>query len=202
MLGIEGQLVSALRNLIANAITYSGSGSRVAVATRVADGLVEISVSDQGIGIAPEDQARIFERFYRVDQARSRDTGGTGLGLSIVKHIVQLHGGRVWAESEPGKGAAFFLRLPRRTAAGDERQARQRHPGSSQQDVRHGGGIRRAGRSRGDAGCRRRAQGARPPGKAIAPDAVPPDAAAASSDELRASLLACLRRAKLIEVSK
>ena len=99
MRGNENQLVTAVRNLIDNAITYSPPGTRVAVHARVADGdddaAVEISVSDQGIGIAEADQARVFERFYRVDPARSRATGGTGLGLAIVKHVATNHGGDV-----------------------------------------------------------------------------------------------------------
>ena len=77
------------------------------------DGQIEISVSDDGPGIPAEALDRIFERFYRVDKARSRDQGGTGLGLSIVKHIVQAHGGKVWAAIEVGKGTAFFFTLPR-----------------------------------------------------------------------------------------
>jgi signal transduction histidine kinase len=73
---------------------------------------VEVSVRDDGPGIPPEALERVFERFYRVDKARSRDQGGTGLGLSIVKHIVQSHGGEVWAKSEVGKGTTFFFTLP------------------------------------------------------------------------------------------
>ncbi len=73
---------------------------------------IEIYVQDDGPGIPPESLDRVFERFYRVDKARSREQGGTGLGLSIVKHIVQSHGGKVWVKSEPGKGAMFFFTLP------------------------------------------------------------------------------------------
>lgn len=110
--GVESQLVTALRNLVVNAITYSAASTRVAVAARVADGFVEVDVKDQGIGIPPADLDRVFERFYRVDPARSRDTGGTGLGLAIVKHVCRNHGGdcRVW--SEVGVGSTFTLRLP------------------------------------------------------------------------------------------
>ncbi len=110
--GDEPQLVTALRNLIMNAIVYSPAGTRVAVATRSVDGLVEISVKDQGIGIPPDEQSRIFERFYRVDPARSRVTGGTGLGLAIVKHVCANHGGECTVWSVPGEGSTFTLRLP------------------------------------------------------------------------------------------
>jgi two-component system sensor histidine kinase SenX3 len=79
---------------------------------RIVDGLVEIAVVDQGIGIEPDEQDRVFERFYRVDPARSRDTGGTGLGLSIVKHVAADHGGDVTVWSRPGRGSTFTLRLP------------------------------------------------------------------------------------------
>lgn len=106
-------LVEAVSNLIANAIAYSPRGARVAVAAKVVDDVVEISVSDQGIGIAEADRERIFERFYRADEARSRRTGGTGLGLSIVKHATQRHGGEVRLWSRPGHGSTFTIRLPR-----------------------------------------------------------------------------------------
>lgn len=110
--GNSTQIVSALRNLLANAIHYSHPSTRVAVGTRLVDGFVEISVVDQGMGIAKADQERIFERFYRVDPARSRDTGGTGLGLAIVKHVCASHGGgcRVW--SNVGDGSTFTMYLP------------------------------------------------------------------------------------------
>ncbi len=110
--GSATQLVTAVANLIDNAVAYSPEGTRVAVAVRRDEAAVEVSVTDQGIGIAPADQARIFERFYRVDPARSRATGGTGLGLAIVKHIVTNHGGEVRVWSEPGAGSTFTLRLP------------------------------------------------------------------------------------------
>jgi two-component system sensor histidine kinase SenX3 len=106
-------LVEALGNLIANAIAYSSKGSRVGVGVRASRDAVEIAVSDQGIGIAEADQQRIFERFYRADQARSRRTGGTGLGLSIVKHAVSRHGGEVRLWSQPEHGSTFTIRLPR-----------------------------------------------------------------------------------------
>jgi two-component system sensor histidine kinase SenX3 len=110
--GNESQLVTALVNLIDNAIAYSPEGTRVAVGTRRRGGHVEISVSDQGIGIAERDLERVFERFYRSDPARSRATGGTGLGLAIVKHIATNHGGGVSVWSVEGSGSTFTLRLP------------------------------------------------------------------------------------------
>jgi two-component system sensor histidine kinase SenX3 len=110
--GNESQLVTALANLVDNAIAYSPVGTRVAVGTRRRDGYVEISVSDQGIGIAEHDLERVFERFYRSDPARSRATGGTGLGLAIVKHIATNHGGGVSVWSVEGSGSTFTLRLP------------------------------------------------------------------------------------------
>jgi len=110
--GDEEQLVTALRNLLTNAIAYSPENTRVSVSGRVTDGLVEISVTDQGIGISDADLERIFERFYRVDPARSRETGGTGLGLAIVKHICASHGGECTVWSKPGEGSTFTLRLP------------------------------------------------------------------------------------------
>ena len=105
-------LIEAIGNLIANAIVYSPRGSRVGVGVRVDGGVVEIAVSDQGIGISESDRERIFERFYRADEARSRRTGGTGLGLSIVKHATQRHGGEVRLWSRPGRGSTFTVRLP------------------------------------------------------------------------------------------
>ena len=110
--GNESQLVTALVNLVDNAIAYSPEGTRVAVGTLRRDGYVEISVSDQGIGIGERDLERVFERFYRSDPARSRATGGTGLGLAIVKHIATNHGGGVSVWSVEGSGSTFTLRLP------------------------------------------------------------------------------------------
>ena len=107
------RLEQVLANLVDNAIKYGRAQGSVKVSgQKVADGKVEIFVQDDGPGIPPESLDRVFERFYRVDKARSRDQGGTGLGLSIVKHIVHSHGGEVWAKSEPGKGATFFFTLP------------------------------------------------------------------------------------------
>ena len=112
LLGEEAQLVSALANLVDNAVKYSHPGSSVRVSARLVNGCVDISVRDRGIGIPRQDLQRIFERFYRVDRARSRDTGGTGLGLSIVRHVATNHGGDVSVESAEGKGSTFTLRLP------------------------------------------------------------------------------------------
>jgi two-component system sensor histidine kinase SenX3 len=110
--GDQDLLVTALRNLIDNAIRYSPANTRVGIGVRSRDGLVSISVTDQGEGLTPEEQERVFERFYRVDAARSRHTGGTGLGLSIVKHVASNHGGEVTVWSQPGQGSTFTLRLP------------------------------------------------------------------------------------------
>jgi len=110
--GDHNLLVTAVRNLVDNAIAYSPDHTRIGVTVRRVAGLVEVAVSDQGIGIAQGDQQRIFERFYRVDQARSRATGGTGLGLSIVKHVAANHGGEVTLWSVEGQGSTFTLRLP------------------------------------------------------------------------------------------
>ncbi len=114
VLGDHRMLVTAVRNLLDNAVTYSEPGTRVAVATSLDpdQGTVDIAVVDQGVGIPASAQARVFERFYRVDPARARDTGGTGLGLSIVKHVVADHGGEVTLWSEPGHGSTFTIHLP------------------------------------------------------------------------------------------
>ncbi len=107
------RLEQVLSNLVDNAIKYGRSDGHVTVAAGLGEeGKVQVSVSDDGPGLPAEALERVFERFYRVDKARSREQGGTGLGLSIVKHIVQGHGGRVWAKSEPGNGATFFFTLP------------------------------------------------------------------------------------------
>ncbi len=110
--GVESQLVTALRNLLSNAVSYSPPNTRIAVATKTTNQVIEISVTDQGIGIPAAEVDRIFERFYRVDQARSRVTGGTGLGLAIVKHVCRNHGGDVTVWSVEGEGSTFTLRLP------------------------------------------------------------------------------------------
>ncbi|CAL9516628.1 Signal-transduction histidine kinase senX3 [Nocardiopsis dassonvillei] len=113
VLGDEGLLGTALRNLITNAVSYSPKNTRVAVSVAQTRTTVDISVADQGIGIPQQDLERIFERFYRVDAARSRATGGTGLGLAIVKHIMTHHRGEVTVWSKEGSGSTFTLRLPR-----------------------------------------------------------------------------------------
>jgi two-component system phosphate regulon sensor histidine kinase PhoR len=107
------RLQQVLSNLVDNAIKYGRTEGTVTVAgCALNDGFVEVHVQDDGPGLPVEAVERVFERFYRVDKARSREQGGTGLGLSIVKHIVQAHGGKAWVKSEPGKGAAFFFTLP------------------------------------------------------------------------------------------
>ncbi len=111
------KITQVFENLLHNAIKYTPAGSQIDVRLREVGGAIEVGVCDNGPGIPADDLPRIFERFYRVDKGRSREQGGTGLGLSIVKHIVQLHGGRVWVESAPGRGAAFFFTLPRPPAA-------------------------------------------------------------------------------------
>jgi len=118
--GSESQLVAAVANLAENAVNYSPDAQegrpapRVTITARGDEDWVEITVSDQGIGIEPKDLDRIFERFYRADRARSRATGGTGLGLAIVKHIATNHGGQVDVDSTVGVGSTFTLRLPAR----------------------------------------------------------------------------------------
>jgi two-component system, OmpR family, sensor histidine kinase SenX3 len=113
-------LVTALSNLVENAIAYSPADSAVSVSRRRCGDWVEIAVTDRGIGIAPEHQKRVFERFFRVDPARSRATGGTGLGLAIVKHVLANHGGEVRLWSSQGTGSTFTMRLPVRVEPGTE----------------------------------------------------------------------------------
>ncbi|MEY3715504.1 MAG: hypothetical protein RL155_379 [Actinomycetota bacterium] len=112
VIGDRDQIVTAIHNLIENAVNYSPEDTKVSIVTKRSGDLIEISVTDQGIGIAEPDLARVFERFYRVDPARSRLTGGTGLGLSIVKHIALNHGGDVKVWSKVGVGSTFTLLLP------------------------------------------------------------------------------------------
>ncbi|MFE5854055.1 sensor histidine kinase [Streptomyces sp. NPDC056500] len=133
--GNRGQLAAALGNLVENAVNYSPARTRVGIsARRISDmgtDLIEIAVTDQGIGIPEKDRERIFERFYRVDPARSRATGGTGLGLAIVKHVAASHGGEVSVWSTEGQGSTFTLRLPEAGAARD-RSVNGQGPASSQ----------------------------------------------------------------------
>lgn len=112
VLGDRDQLIMAIHNLIENAINYSPEKTKVSVTTKIEGDIVEIAVADQGLGIPDSELERIFERFYRVDPARSRETGGTGLGLSIVKHVAINHGGEVSVWSSPNVGSTFALRLP------------------------------------------------------------------------------------------
>jgi hypothetical protein len=112
-------LVTAVTNLIDNAVNYSPPGAPVSVSRAVRGDMVEIAVTDRGIGIAPEHQRRVFERFFRIDPARSRATGGTGLGLAIVKHVAANHGGSAGVWSRPGTGSTFTLRIPQQVGPGD-----------------------------------------------------------------------------------
>jgi len=112
VMGDDRQLVSAVANLLDNAVKYSERGSTVTASATAAGGWVEVAVSDRGIGIPAKDVDRIFERFYRVDRARSRATGGTGLGLAIVRHVVANHDGEVRVSSREGEGSTFTVRLP------------------------------------------------------------------------------------------
>jgi two-component system sensor histidine kinase SenX3 len=116
VLGDRMQLVSALENLVSNAVKYSGDGKKILVDVQATAEMVSIAVVDQGIGIGAKDHQRIFERFYRVDRARSRSTGGSGLGLSIVRHVASNHGGNVSVVSEEGRGSTFTMLLPRATS--------------------------------------------------------------------------------------
>ncbi len=139
--GNRGQLAAALGNLVENAVNYSPARTRVGIAVRsVAQpggDLIEIAVTDQGIGISDKDKERIFERFYRVDPARSRATGGTGLGLAIVKHVAASHGGEVTVWSAEGQGSTFTLRLPEARAARGRRASER--DGSESLDEEAGG---------------------------------------------------------------
>ncbi len=110
--GDQQLLATAVHNLISNAVQYSPDGSRVGIGVSVENGVVEVSVTDQGVGIPEDERDRVFERFFRVDAARSRNTGGSGLGLAIVKHIIQNHGGDVRVWSQQGRGSTFTIRLP------------------------------------------------------------------------------------------
>jgi two-component system sensor histidine kinase SenX3 len=124
--GDGDQLIVAVGNLVENAVAYSPEGGRVTVAAREHGSVVELVVTDHGVGIPAAEIDRIFERFYRVDPARARATGGTGLGLSIVKHVAATHGGEVRVWSVPGQGSTFTLVLP--ALAPDARQAPEPPP--------------------------------------------------------------------------
>lgn len=119
VLGNQPLLVTALANLISNAIAYSPHGSTVSVSRRRRGDNIEIAVTDRGFGIARADQERVFERFFRVDKARSRETGGTGLGLAIVKHVAANHNGSIRVWSQPGTGSTFTLSIPAFTGQAD-----------------------------------------------------------------------------------
>ena len=156
--GDREQLTTAVANLVDNAVRYSEPGTRVAVGIHRGDGLVEVTVKDEGIGIPPAEQRRVFERFYRVDPARSRATGGTGLGLSIVKHVMSQHGGDVHLWSQAGLGSTFTLRLPDRAARPAPGPARE--AGDGEHDEEHDGAhdgpraARDGSRSRAQDGAR------------------------------------------------
>ena len=110
--GDRRRLAEILQNLLDNATQYTLPGGRITLSAETRDADVIFTVSDTGIGIPKSDQSRIFERFYRVDAARSREAGGTGLGLAIAKHLVEVHGGRIWVESEIGQGSQFHFSVP------------------------------------------------------------------------------------------
>lgn len=101
-----------LSNLVQNAIFHTDPGGRVSIHAKATEGIAEVTVHDTGHGISPQDLSRVFDPFYRGDQARGRRDGGIGLGLSIVKALVEAHGGQVWASSEPGRGSAFTFSVP------------------------------------------------------------------------------------------
>lgn len=117
VMGDEGLLTTAIRNLVNNAVNYSADGTRITVGVSADDDDVVVQVSDEGIGLSAVEVERVFERFYRVDPARSRQTGGTGLGLAIVKHVTANHGGRINVWSEPGVGSTFEMQFPARDVA-------------------------------------------------------------------------------------
>lgn len=140
VLGDETLLVTALANLVSNAIAYSPPGSPVSISRRRRGENIEIAVTDRGIGIALEDQERVFERFFRGDKARSRATGGSGLGLAIVKHVAANHNGSIGVWSKPGTGSTFTLSIPAVVPSddgeeqADQLQGREVRPGRSQRE--------------------------------------------------------------------
>ncbi|OMB94146.1 two-component sensor histidine kinase [Mycobacterium colombiense] len=133
VLGDETLLVTALANLVSNAIAYSPPGSPVSISRRRRGDNIEIAVTDRGIGIALEDQERVFERFFRGDKARSRATGGSGLGLAIVKHVAANHNGSIGVWSKPGTGSTFTLSIPAAIASDQDHDESEQAPG---RDVR------------------------------------------------------------------
>jgi two-component system sensor histidine kinase SenX3 len=142
VLGDQTLLVTALANLVSNAIAYSPRGSLVSISRRRRGDNIEIAVTDRGIGIALEDQERVFERFFRGDKARSRATGGSGLGLAIVKHVAANHGGSIGVWSKPGTGSTFTLSIPAsgpatsapQAAQTEQSQRRENRPTRSQRE--------------------------------------------------------------------
>jgi two-component system sensor histidine kinase VicK len=108
----EDKLTQVLDNIISNALKYSPEGGQVKFKVKELENMIEVSISDQGMGIPKDNIKKIFERFYRVDKARSRQMGGTGLGLAIAKEVVEAHGGRIWASSIEGKGTTIYFTLP------------------------------------------------------------------------------------------
>lgn len=140
VMGDREHLTTAVVNLVENAVIYSEAGKKVVVTARRAadagDVFVELTVSDNGIGISAKELPRIFERFYRVDYARSRANGGTGLGLSIVKHIVAAHGGQVSVWSQQGQGSTFTIRIPEQPTRGDAEAAEIDNPQHDKHDGR------------------------------------------------------------------
>jgi two-component system sensor histidine kinase SenX3 len=132
VLGDQTLLVTALANLVSNAIAYSPRGSLVSISRRRRGDNIEIAVTDRGIGIALEDQERVFERFFRGDKARSRATGGSGLGLAIVKHVAANHGGSIGVWSKPGTGSTFTLSIPASDPATSTPQDNSEQPEQSQ----------------------------------------------------------------------
>ena len=113
MVGDEDRLLQVFDNLLGNAIKFSPNGGQIVVAIEDAGDRLQVSISDQGIGIPKDQHERIFERFYQVDGSARRRFGGTGLGLAIVKRIVEAHEGQVWVESEPGRGSTFYFTVPK-----------------------------------------------------------------------------------------
>jgi signal transduction histidine kinase len=118
------RIYQVLFNLLDNAVRFTPAGGRVRVTAARRNGAVDVTVADTGPGISAEHLPRVFERFYRVDTARSRDEGGTGIGLAIARSVVEAHGGRIWAESEPGRGSTFTFELPVATAGQPTRRSR------------------------------------------------------------------------------